>query len=130
MSNEEDIIYYKITFNSDIDFFAEQIKIYIQIPKHYLKEKQLEVKNNSDDEPIETINFNRESHLIVNEKFKILEDYNAVIVREKTYLIPDFFNKKMVKNCDTKTWEMIFYQIFAGEISQNVQKFKEIFCEK
>ncbi len=87
MNSEEDIIYYKITFNSDIDFFAEQIKIYIQISKHYLKEKQLEVKNNSDDETIETINFNRESHLIVNKKFKILEDYNAVIVREKTYLI-------------------------------------------
>ena len=59
--------------------------------------------------------------IFFKKNFKISEDYKSIIIDEKTYQIPDFFNKETIKTKDPKTWEMIIYYFFEKEINQKMK---------
>lgn len=59
---------------------------------------------------------------MLNKNFKITSDFKSIIIDNQTYYIPDYFNVDMVKNEDEKTWQMIFYQIFANDINAELSK--------
>ena len=62
------------------------------------------------------------SYRMLNKNFKITSDFKSVIIDNQTYYIPDYFNVDMVKKEDEKTWQMIFYQIFADDINTELSK--------
>lgn len=62
---------------------------------------------------------------MLNKDFKITSDFKAIIIDNQTHDIPDCFNTDMVKNEDEKTWQMIFYQMFADEINRALKSLKE-----
>lgn len=97
-----------------IDFIDRNVKIDILLPKN---ESQKE-DNNTEIQGIKK----QKSYRILNKNFKITSDFKSIIIDNQTYDIPDYFNVDMVKNEDEKTWEMIFYQMFADEINAKLTK--------
>lgn len=90
------------------------MKIDILLPKN---ESQKE-DNNTEIQGIKK----QKSYRILNKNFKITSNFKSIIIDNQTYDIPDYFNVDMVKNEDEKTWEMIFYQMFADEINAELTK--------
>ena len=72
--------------------------------------------------------------LLFAKNFKITKDFKSLLIDEKTYKIPDFFNKNTIKSKDQKTWEMIFIYIFNDEINKKIKILNKepspIFVEK
>ena len=97
-----------------IDFIDRNVKIDILLPKN---ESQTE-DNNTEIQGIKK----QKSYRILNKNFKITSNFKSIIIDNQTYDIPDYFNVDMVKNEDEKTWEMIFYQMFADEINAELTK--------
>ena len=62
------------------------------------------------------------NYRMLNKNFKKTSDFKSVIIDNQTYYIPDYFNVDMVKKEDEKTWQMIFYQIFADDINTELSK--------
>ena len=114
----------KITTKIDVDFFTEQVKIYLVLPQKPKKKKTQQEK--ADIIQTEIYSANEEdkpsSRLIIDKLFKISDDFESVSIDGKIYLIPAFFDKKSIVNQDMIVWEMIFYKIFYEKINQN---FKE-----
>lgn len=104
----------------NIDFWEECVKIYVIVPQKPNTKNTDSLNHSMNDFLNSKIN-----HLIISKKFKISDDYNSVTIEETVYSIPTFFNRTMVKNNDTKTWQMIFYQIFSDEVHMGLQRFKE-----
>ncbi len=97
-----------------IDFIDRNVKIDIILPKN---ESQKE-DNNTEIQGIKK----QKSYRILNKNFKITSNFKSIIIDNQTYDIPDYFNVDMVKNEDEKTWQMIFYQMFADEINTELNK--------
>ena len=57
------------------------------------------------------------NYRLVNSNFEITKDFKTIVVDNHAYAIPDYYNIDMIKNEDEKTWQMIFYQIFADKIN-------------
>ena len=97
-----------------IDFIDRNVKIDIILPKN----KILQEDSNAEIQGIKKA----KSYRILNKNFKITSDFKSVIIDNQNYNIPDYFNVDMVKNEDEKTWQMIFYQIFADDINAELSK--------
>ena len=97
-----------------IDFIDRNVKIDIILPKN----KASNEGNNTEIQGIKK----QKNCRILNKNFKITSDFKSIIIDNQTYDIPDYFNVDMVKNEDEKTWEMIFYQMFADEINAKLTK--------
>lgn len=97
-----------------IDFIDRNVKIDILLPKHKTQNKN----NNTEIQGIKK----QKRYRILNKKFKVTSDFKSIIINNQTYDIPDYFNVDMVKNEDEKTWQMIFYQMFADEINTELTK--------
>ena len=97
-----------------IDFIDRNVKIDINLPKN-------KVTNENNSAEIQGIK-KAKSYRMLNKDFKITSDFKSVIIDNQTYYIPDYFNVDMVKNEDEKTWQMIFYQIFADDINAELSK--------
>lgn len=100
-----------------IDFIERNVKIDIILPKN----KASNEENNTEIQGIKK----QKNCRILNKNFKITSDFKSIIIDNQTYDIPDYFNVDMVKNEDEKTWEMIFYQMFADEINRALKNLKE-----
>lgn len=100
-----------------IDFIDRNVKIDIILPKN----KASNEENNTEIQGIKK----QKRYRILNKKFKVTSDFKSIIIDNQTYDIPDYFNVDMVKNEDEKTWEMIFYQMFADEINRALKNLKE-----
>lgn len=128
-NNESETKCNYISSKISIDFFVQQVKIYITIPQHVI-DKILLFSNEDYTKQIKlthNIELSQTKHLILNKKFTVSDDFKTVIFDNMSYKIPDFFNKENIKNQDTKTWEMIFYQIFSDNVSKSILKFKELY---
>lgn len=115
----------KITTKIDVDFFTEQVKIYLVFPpRSQKKKKQLQEETGNIQTEIYSVHEEDKpsNRLIIDKQFKISDDFESVSIDEKIYIIPSFFDGNSVKNQDTDTWEMIFYKIFYDEINQNFKK--------
>lgn len=97
-----------------IDFIDKNVKIDIILPKN-------KASNENNSAEIQEIK-KAKSYRILNKNFKITSDFKSVIIDNQNYNIPDYFNVDMVKNEDEKTWQMIFYQIFADDINAELSK--------
>ena len=97
-----------------IDFIDKNLKIDI-VPTKDKKSKQ---NNNSDIQVIKT----PKNYRLVNSNFEITKDFKTILVDNHAYSIPDYYNIDMIKNEDEKTWQMIFYQIFADKINTELVK--------
>ena len=97
-----------------IDFIDRNVKIDIILPKN----KASNEENNTEIQGIKK----QKRYRILNKKFKVTSDFKSIIINNQTYDIPDYFNVDMVKNEDEKTWQMIFYQMFADEINTELTK--------
>lgn len=97
-----------------IDFIDRNVKIDIILPKNQI----LQEDSNAEIQGIKKA----KNYRILNKDFKITSDFKSVIIDNQTYNIPDYFNVDMVKNEDVKTWQMIFYQIFADDINAELSK--------
>lgn len=97
-----------------IDFIDRNVKIDISLPKNQI----LQEDSNAEIQGIKRA----KSYRILNKNFKITSDFKSVIIDNQNYNIPDYFNVDMVKNEDEKTWQMIFYQIFADDINAELSK--------
>lgn len=97
-----------------IDFIDRNVKIDIILPKN----KASNGENNTEIQGIKK----QKSYRILNKNFKVTSDFKSIIIDNQTYDIPDYFNVDMVKNEDEKTWQMIFYQMFADEINTELTK--------
>ena len=97
-----------------IDFIDRNVKIDIILPKN----KASNEENNTEIQGIKK----QKRYRILNKKFKVTSDFKSIIINNQTYDIPDYFNVDMVKNEDEKTWQMIFYQMFADEINTELNK--------
>ena len=97
-----------------IDFIDRNVKIDIILPKNQI----LQEDSNAEIQGIKKA----KSYRILNKNFKITSDFKSVIIDNQNYNIPDYFNVDMVKNEDEKTWQMIFYQIFADDINAELSK--------
>lgn len=62
--------------------------------------------------------------ILLSEKFEISKDYNFIMINNNKHVIPDFFNKKMMKEKNANTWEIIFYYLFRNEIRERVKLLK------
>lgn len=100
-----------------IDFIDKNVKIDIILPKN----KALKENNSAEIQGIKKA----KSYRMLNKDFKITSDFKAIIIDNQTHDIPDCFNTDMVKNEDEKTWQMIFYQMFADEINRALKSLKE-----
>ena len=99
-----------------IDFIDRNVKIDIILPKN----KASNEENNTEIQGLKK----QKRYRILNKKIKITSDFKSIIIDNQTYDIPDYFNVDMVKNEDEKTWEMIFYQMFADEINRALKNLK------
>ena len=97
-----------------IDFIDRNVKIDIILPKNQI----LQEDSNAEIQGIKKA----KSYRILNKNFKITSDFKSVIIDNQNYNIPDYFNVDMVKKEDEKTWQMIFYQIFADDINTELSK--------
>ena len=97
-----------------IDFIDRNVKIDISLPKNQI----LQEDSNAEIQGIKRA----KSYRILNKNFKITSDFKSVIIDNQNYNIPDYFNVDMVKKEDEKTWQMIFYQIFADDINAELSK--------
>lgn len=97
-----------------IDFIDRNVKIDIILPKNQI----LQEDSNAEIQGIKKA----KSYRMLNKNFKITSDFKSVIIDNQTYYIPDYFNVDMVKKEDEKTWQMIFYQIFADDINTELSK--------
>ena len=97
-----------------IDFIDKNVKIDIILPKN-------KASNENNSAEIQGIK-KAKNYRILNKNFKITSDFKSVIIDNQNYNIPDYFNVDMVKNEDEKTWQMIFYQIFADDINAELSK--------
>lgn len=97
-----------------IDFIDRNVKIDIILPKNQI----LQEDSNAEIQGIKKA----KNYRILNKNFKITSDFKSVIIDNQNYNIPDYFNVDMVKNEDEKTWQMIFYQIFADDINAELSK--------
>lgn len=97
-----------------IDFIDRNVKIDIILPKN----KILQEDSNAEIQGIKKA----KNYRILNKNFKITSDFKSVIIDNQNYNIPDYFNVDMVKKEDEKTWQMIFYQIFADDINAELSK--------
>ncbi len=64
------------------------------------------------------------SHQVFKRSFNIDSEYKNIEINKKIYEVPDFFNKKMLKQNDLKTWEMLFYYIFSDETNKVLKEYK------
>lgn len=92
-----------------IDFFEEKVRVYVVLPQNSTNSNLLN-KNGQE--------------LILSKNFKITEDFEEVIIDDVHFWIPSFFNKDLLKQEDTKTWEMVFYYIFSNTIAVALEKYK------
>ena len=97
-----------------IDFIDKNVKIDIILPKN-------KASNENNSAEIQGIK-KAKNYRMLNKNFKITSDFKSVIIDNQTYYIPDYFNVDMVKKEDEKTWQMIFYQIFADDINTELSK--------
>ena len=97
-----------------IDFIDKNVKIDIILPKN-------KASNENNSAEIQGIK-KAKNYRILNKNFKITSDFKSVIIDNQNYNIPDYFNVDMVKKEDEKTWQMIFYQIFADDINAELSK--------
>lgn len=97
-----------------IDFIDKNVKIDIILPKN-------KASNENNSAEIQGIK-KAKNYRILNKNFKITSDFKSVIIDNQNYNIPDYFNVDMVKKEDEKTWQMIFYQIFADDINTEFSK--------
>ena len=97
-----------------IDFIDKNVKIDINLPKN-------KVTNENNSAEIQGIK-KAKNYRILNKNFKITSDFKSVIIDNQNYNIPDYFNVDMAKNEDEKTWQMIFYQIYADDINAELSK--------
>ena len=97
-----------------IDFIDKNVKIDIILPKN-------KASNENNSAEIQGIK-KAKNYRIINKDFKITKDFKTIIIDNQTYDIPDYFNSNMVKDEDEKTWQMIFYQIFADDINAELSK--------
>ena len=97
-----------------IDFIDRNVKIDIILPKNQI----LQEDSNAEIQGIKKA----KSYRILNKNFKITSDFKSIIIDNQSYNIPDYFNVDMVKKEDEKTWQMIFYQMFADEINTELTK--------
>ena len=115
----------KITTKIDVDFFTEQVKIYLVFPpRSQKKKKQLQEETGNIQTEIYSVHEEDKpsNRLIIDKQFKISDDFESVSVDGKIHLIPAFFDKKSIVNQDMIVWEMIFYKIFYEEINKNINK--------
>ncbi len=112
--------YKKITTKIDVDFFIGRVKIYLVYPVKK-KKKQQKAEENIQTE-IYIADDTPKNRLIIDKEFKIDDDFESFKIEGKTHLIPKYFNIESVKNQDEKTWEMIFYQAFNKEITEEMKK--------
>lgn len=106
----------KIKTELKIDFFDERVKVFLTIPVSMLKEKTLLEQGARI-----IIKNNRKYEKIIDKFFKISNANSIITIDNNEYYISTFFNKKMLENHDTKTYEMIFYDIFKDEIYKKLK---------
>ena len=112
--------YKKITTKIDVDFFVGRVKIYLVYPSKR-KKKQQQAEENIQTE-IYIADDTPKNRLIIDKEFKIDDDFESFKIEGKTHLIAKYFNVESIKNQDEKTWEMIFYQAFNKEITEEMRK--------
>lgn len=104
------------TTKFSIDFFEERLKVFVIIPQ---------IIKLSANKVIGSLE-NARKELILSKDFKISSDCNKVTIDEIKHTIPKFFNREMMKKEDKNIWEMIFRQIFHGELFNEMQNQKEL----
>ena len=97
-----------------IDFIDRNVKIDIILPKNQISQED----SNAEIQGIKKA----KNYRILNKDFKITSDFKSIIIDNQSYNIPDYFNADMVKKEDEKTWQMIFYQMFADDINAELSK--------
>ena len=101
-----------------IDFAKSEVSLYVFIPKIKLidvDEKEKNVKY----EQIEIIEYIEK--LVFKKKFSFMD--NKVIIGNKSYQIPFYFNLDLIVKKDTNTWENLFYRIFYTNIIAELKKY-------
>ena len=109
----------KISTKIVIDFFLNEVKVYLVIPHKEIKQ-ETEKTLDGREKIVEKTVIIKKSKLIFTKKFKISEDFKSVETDGKIYNIPDYFNQESVKNKDDITWQIIFYQVFNDEITKEI----------
>lgn len=98
----------------DIDFFADA--------RAYLEKKNQETQQTEPKKPVtveivkpapEPIEQEPENPFLFPElqDFFISEDISTLTYKNKTYAIPEYYNKEMIKNRDKKTLDMVFISL-------------------
>ena len=105
-----------------IDFQAGNFKGYVFV------ERKFALQNKETDEQKQR-ECSKYSHFL-SKQFCVSDDYKTLTIDNKIYEIPDFFNKQMLKNNDTKTWQMVFYYFFYDEFWQEANKYQTIIDNK
>ena len=104
-----------------IDFENGIVSFNVVMPKiEIVKVKSKEDKN------VETLDIVAHifSHQVFKRSFCIDSEYKNIEINKKIYEVPDFFNKKMLRQNDLKTWEMLFYYIFSDETNKILKEYK------
>lgn len=63
---------------------------------------------------------------VLNKSFKISKDYSCVSIENTSYLIPNSYDKNLIRNKDLKTFEAIFNQILNPLILDEIKKYKTL----
>ena len=104
-----------------IDFENGIVSFNVVMPKiEIVKVKSKEDKN------VETLDIVAHivSHQVFKRNFCTDSEYKNIETNKKIYEVPDFFNKKMLRQNDLKTWEMLFYYIFSDETNKILKEYK------
>lgn len=97
-----------------IDFIENTVKVDIVLPN-----ASKTVDKNS---PDIIKSYKRPRTRILNKTFQITDDYKSILVDNKEFCIPDFFNKKSMIAEDIKTWEIVLWNIFSAEIQKATEE--------
>ena len=65
---------------------------------------------------------NTKVYNLLSKKFRVSQDYKTIVIDEKVYEIPSFFNRNSIKSKNLKTWEMIFYNAFENETTAKIRE--------
>lgn len=100
-----------------IDFSKNEVSLYIFIPKIKLVDVDKKEKNEKY-EQIEIVEYIEK--LVFKKKFSFID--NKVIIDNKSYQIPFYFNLDLIIKKDAGTWENLFYRFFYTNIIAELKK--------
>ena len=108
----------KVKPEIQIDFAKSELSLYAIIPKIKLTEAG-EKEKKKGFEQVEILEYMKT--LAFRKKYSFTN--NQVVVDNKTYPIPNYFNMSLILKNDANTWEMLFYKIYYSKIISELKKY-------